>query len=32
MVMKRDKRHHLEDLESRREDNMETYLKEYEWE
>lgn len=32
MVMKSDKRHHLEELEPRREDNMETYLKESEWE
>jgi len=30
--MTRDKRHHLEDIEPRREDNMKTYLKESEWE
>jgi len=30
--MKRDEKHHLEELEPVREDNIKTYLKESEWE
>jgi hypothetical protein len=32
MVMKRDKRHQVEELEPRKEDSRKTYLKESKWE